>query len=71
MKTMSSLHNVAYSLKAYDLAQPYTDTGTGALFQYKDRLFRYADSHYKDKTVVRQSYLYSDNPYAGKAASLY
>ena len=42
-----------------------------ALFQYKDRLSSYGDFHYKDKTVVRPSYLYYGNAYTGKSASLY
>ena len=31
----------------------------------------YGDFHYKDKTDVRQSYLYNGNPYTGKTTSLY
>ena len=41
-----------------------------APFQYKNRLSRYGDLHYKHKTVVRPSYLYDTNPYIGKTASL-
>ena len=37
--------------------------GTWAPFQYKD--------YCKDKTVVKQSYLYDDNLYTGKTALLY
>ena len=33
------------------------------LFQYKDRLSRYMDFHFKNKTVVRQFYLYDRNFY--------
>ena len=40
-------------------------------FQYQALLFRNRDSHYKDKTVVRLSYLYNGNSYTGKIASLY
>ena len=42
-------------------------------YTYKDRLSRYGDFHYKDKTVVKPSYLYNGNPYIGKTAvtSLY
>ena len=39
--------------------------------QYKDRLSMYEDSHYKDKTVMRPSYLYDGNSYTGKTTSLY
>ena len=39
--------------------------------QYKDCLSRYRDFHYKDKLVVRLSYLHNGNPYTGKMASLY
>ena len=42
-----------------------------ALSQYKDRLFRYSYSHYKDKTVMRLSYLYNGNLYIDKMTSLY
>ena len=42
-----------------------------ALFQYKDCLSRYYDSHYKDKTVLKQSYLYIGNLYSGKMACIY
>ena len=31
----------------------------------------YGDSHYKDKMVVRPSYLYNGNPYTGKMIYLY
>ena len=34
-------------------------------------LFRYADFHYKDNTVVRSSFLNNGNSYAGKTTSLY
>ena len=34
--------------------------------QYKDRLSKYGEFHYKDtETVVRPSYLYNGNPYTG------
>ena len=52
-------------------------SGTRALFQYKDCLsrtvFQYnADSHYNDKTVVRPSYLCNGKLYTpGKMVSLY
>ena len=39
--------------------------------QYKDGVSRYWHFHYKDKTVVRPSYLYNKNPYNGKTTSLY
>ena len=32
---------------------------------------RYGDSHYKDETFMRPSYLYNGNPYTGKTTSLY
>ena len=32
---------------------------------------QYKNSHYKDKTVGRPSYLYNGNFYTGKKASLY
>ena len=42
-----------------------------ALFQYKDYISRYKDSHNKDKMAIKPSYLYDGNPYAGKASFLY
>ena len=45
--------------------------GTRALSQYKDSLSMYGDFHYKDKKVVRPSYLYNGNSYTGKSVSLY
>ena len=41
------------------------------IFLYKDSVSRYGDSHYKDKTVTRPSYLYNGNPYTGNTTSLY
>ena len=38
---------------------------------YKDRLFWYRDSQYKDETVVRPSHLYNGNLDTSKTASLY
>ena len=35
--------------------------------QYNDSLSRYRDSHFKDKTVVRPSYLQHGDPYTGNA----
>ena len=42
-------------------------------FQCKGRLSKYRDFHYKDKAVVRLSYLYlrDENSYRGKAAFIY
>ena len=39
-------------------------------FQYKDRVAGYMNSYYKDKTVVRRSYLHNGNSYAGEITSL-
>ena len=39
--------------------------------QCKDGLSRYDDFHYKDKTVVRWSYLYNGNLYTDNMTSLY
>ena len=47
------------------------DMATRAPPQYKDRLSKYEDLHYKDKRVVRPSHLYNGNFYTGKIASLY
>ena len=39
-------------------------------FQYKYGLPRYGDSRYKDKAVVRPSYLYNGNSYTGRTRCL-
>ena len=39
--------------------------------QYKDGLFRYGYFHYKDKAVMRLSYLYNGNSYTIKTTCLY
>ena len=39
--------------------------------QDKNHHSRYKDSHYKDKMVMRRSYLYNRNPFTGKIAFLY
>ena len=38
-------------------------------YQYKDGLSRYGDFHYKNKTAVRQPYLYNGNFYTAKKVS--
>ena len=45
--------------------------GFQGLSQYQDCLSKYGDSHDKDKTVVRPSYLYHEDPYTGKIAFWY
>ena len=42
-----------------------------ATFHYKDHLIGCGNMHYKDKTVMRPSYLHNGNPYTGKMTSLY
>ena len=42
-----------------------------ALSQHKESLSWFRDFYYKDKTVVRLSYLYHGNSYTGNMASLY
>ena len=42
-----------------------------APFQYENSLSRYVDFHYKEKMVVRLSYLYNGNSHTGKTTSLY
>ena len=44
---------------------------TVGLFNIKMLSYQYRESHYKDKTVVRPSYLYQGNLHTGKMASLY
>ena len=43
----------------------------GPRFNIKTVFFRYGDTHIKDKTVARPSYLYNCDPYTGKTTSLY
>ena len=45
--------------------------GCWALSQYKDSLSMYVDFPYKDKMVVRPSYLYNGNSYSCNMTSLY
>ena len=40
-----------------------------AMYQCKDHLSMYGDSHDKDKTVIRPSWLYQGDPYIGKTYS--
>ena len=40
-------------------------------FQYKDQLSGYRDSQYKNKTIMKPSYLYDVNLYTGKMTPLY
>ena len=44
----------------------HVEPGSWAPFQYKDHLSRFVEFHYKDKLVVRPSYLFT-----GKSTSLY
>ena len=44
---------------------------TKAPSQNKDHLSSYGGPHVKDKNVTRQSYLWHEDPYTGKMASLY
>ena len=46
-------------------------TEPGSHLNIKTVFPRYGDSHVKDKTVVRQSYLYHGNSYTSKMTSLY
>ena len=38
---------------------------TKVLFEIKRPFSMYGDFHYKDKTVVRSTYLYEGNPFTG------
>ena len=49
----------------------YIETVPRILFQYKDHLSRYREFPYKDKMVVRPSYLYNGNSTAATRSSLY
>ena len=51
------------------MPNPYADIW--ALFHYKDRFSQVWDSHVKDKTVARPSYLWYGDPYTDKTTSLY
>ena len=43
----------------------------GGLFQYKDHLSRYGNSHNIDKMTVRPSYFYNHNSYGCKMVYFY
>ena len=47
------------------------DRAVWILFHWKYLISRYMDSHDKDKTVVRPSYLYNGNSCTGKMVLLY
>ena len=47
------------------------DIGIFALNEYKGRLSRYGDFHFKEKTDLRQYNRLNVNPYTGKTPSLY
>ena len=49
---------------------PFSHWTIGPHFK-TNSLSRHGNFHYKHKTVVRESYLYSGNSYTGKTASLY
>ena len=49
----------------------YSGLGTWAHLNIKTVFSWCGDSHVKDKTVVRPSYLSHGDPYTGKATSLY
>ena len=49
---------------------PYRHDRSWAQSQYKDSLYRCGDFHYKDKMVMRLSYLYNGNSNASKTAFL-
>ena len=56
-----------------NIAQEVICQGKGdywAPLQHKEHISRYGDSNDKDKTVVRPSYFYHGNPYAGVTLSL-
>ena len=46
-------------------------TAPGVRLNINMSSYRYRDSHYKDKTVLRSSYLYNGNPHTCKKISLF
>ena len=70
LKTKSQLTCCYFTVTVHGLSPAGTAT-TKAPSQYKDGLSRYGDSHYQDKTVIRRSYLYYDNPYCGQTVPLF
>ena len=62
---MCSYGNVKLSNERLEKWQP------GPRLNIKTVFPRYGDSHVKDKTVARPSYLLHGDPYAGKTTSLY
>ena len=45
------------------------ENGPRAPSQYRDDLSRYGDFHYKEKMIVRPSFLYNGNPHTAKTSS--
>ena len=44
---------------------------SGPWFNIKMSSYQYRESHYRDKTILRPSYLHNEIPYTGKMTSLY
>ena len=59
--THNNVQCLQFIVRSHEL--PWSIAGQS---QYKDKVFRYKDSHYKDKTVMRPSYLYDRNSYSWK-----
>ena len=58
----TSLRQISWTLEA----PRFRFSATRAPSQYEDGLYGYGNFHYKDKTVVRPSYIYNENSYTGK-----
>ena len=63
------VENILHIQSTYDRLTEYKETMAPVLI-YNDHLSRYREI-YKDKTVVRQSYLYNGNSCFEKTAYLY
>ena len=60
-----------YSSSAWYYSLTWRNEAIWVRSQYKDCLSRYGCLNYKDKTVMRPSYLYNWNPIIGTKTSLY
>ena len=69
--TVTTVTVTAALSKAIDKYHDFWIHVNRALAQYKDYLFRYVVSYYKDNTAMRPSHLYDGNPYTRKTVSLY
>ena len=71
LAVLAIVHTPHHRLALWHWNAPVGGQFVCTLFQYEDSLSQYMESHYKEKMVMRLSYLYNGNPYSGKMEFLY